>query len=189
MEKKAKTKRRSLLVATGLLSAAVLAGALKFRQSAPAEEALADFHKKIIKRYANVQHISSEEFSKINRDNILLFDVREKEEYKVSHLPNAIRVSPDMPAEAFFEKYADSVRGKTLVFYCSVGERSSRFAQALNAHTKKHHFETLNLEGGLFNWHNENRELSNTNGLTDNIHPYNKYWGRLLVNQDKIRFE
>lgn len=38
-----------------------------------------------------------------------------------------------------------------------------------------------NLEGGLFQWANEGREVvDNQGGAIRMVHPYNSFWGKLL---------
>lgn len=59
---------------------------------------------------------------------LLLFDTRAPEEYAISRLRGAIRVDPEMDAETFIAAYKDTLKDKDLVFYCSVGYRSSIFA-------------------------------------------------------------
>lgn len=156
---------------------------------AGAAEELAEYHQTtIIDKFDSVKHIDAKKLSQINDDTIL-FDVREADEFEVSHLQDAIRVSPDISESAFLQKFADLTKGKTIVFYCSVGYRSSQLAEAVQRDLQTSGSEEIyNLEGGIFNWHNEGRELVNENGASDDIHPYDRHWGRLLERPDKIRY-
>lgn len=140
--------------------------------------------------YSSISHITADELSKqlADQENIVLFDVREKKEYEISHLKDAIRVDPDVWTNSFLQTYSDRIKGKTVIFYCSVGVRSSRLASRVksgleNAGAKVIH----NLEGGIFQWHGKQFYLVNKNGQTDFVHPYNSYWGRLVRRREMLR--
>ena len=146
---------------------------------------LALVHADIVKRFPNVKHLTTKQLTALSQQNILLVDVRKAKEYRVSHLANSIRVSPRMSADKFIVAHQKASSGKVILFYCSVGVRSSKLAKAVQERLPE--AEIYNLEGGIFKWHNESRPLVNSAGPTDFIHPYNKYWGRLLTRQDQIR--
>jgi len=115
-----------------------------------------------------------------NDSTLLLFDTREPEEYAVSRLRDAIRVDPEMDIEAFLTAYGDTLKDKDLVFYCSVGYRSSIFAERLQKATSPSSYSSIaNLRGGLFRWYNEDRPLFR-DAQVDTVHPYDKHWGRFL---------
>lgn len=114
---------------------------------------------------------------------LLLFDTRAPEEYAISRLRDAIRVDPDMDAETFFKAYNDTLKGKDLVFYCSVGYRSSIFAERLQKTAAPTDYSIANLRGGLFRWYNEDRPLFR-DVQVDTIHPYDEHWGRFLKKKD-----
>ena len=77
---------------------------------------------------------------------------------------------------------------KKIVCYCSVGYRSSTLAQQLGEELlkPKHQairsiLELYNLEGSIFKWANEGKDLVDSNGeKTVVVHPYNFVWGKLL---------
>lgn len=109
-----------------------------------------------------------------------LFDVRTATEYEVGHIPTAVRVDPAMAAEAFIEAHGPRLAGRQVVFYCSVGYRSSLLAErvqaaALAAGATK----TFNLRGGVFGWDNDGFPVV-SEGDTAYVHPYDAFWGRLL---------
>ena len=64
--------------------------------------------------------------------------------------------------------------------YCSVGYRSSIVADKLRQHfqTQGNNVTVYNLEGGLFQWAIEGRELEGKKKSC--VHPYNNFWGKLL---------
>lgn len=150
-------------------------------------------HDSIETRYNDIEHLDPVTYSRKTYDSVVLFDVREKEEYEVSHLPEAIQIDPDMSADEFMEnygimvqEYGDRVEAVEVIFYCSVGERSSRMARRIQAVSPG--FKIYNLEKGIFGWHNEEMPLVKGLWGTDYIHPYDKNWGRYLKRQDKVSY-
>ncbi|MEK7730186.1 MAG: rhodanese-like domain-containing protein [candidate division KSB1 bacterium] len=118
--------------------------------------------------------------------NFLLFDTRPREEYNVSHLSRAIQVDPQLPTEQFLAQYGDSLKNRNVVFYCSVGYRSSLFLQrAQKALAEKGAQAALNLQGGIFRWYNEGNLVVDANGPTDKVHPYDRIWGSLVKARKK----
>jgi len=75
-----------------------------------------------------------------------------------------------------------------VVCYCSVGYRSSYLAQQLQCELdkpvyleKKSKVMVYNLEGSIFKWANEGKDLEGNKGFkTVVVHPYNVIWGKLL---------
>jgi rhodanese-related sulfurtransferase len=123
---------------------------------------------------------------------VLLFDVREPDEFAVSHLPGAIRLAPDASIDQFYKHYGTRLEGIMPIFYCSVGRRSNALAEAVAAHghldTKRQPITPTNLRGGIFRWHNEAKPLVNVQGTTDQVHPYNGFWRRLLEHPDRSAY-
>jgi len=168
------------LAALVLVVVLVLAFAMgAFSQLSP-DEKLAKFHQSLLQRYPGVSHISAEALAALPKDKVIIFDVREQSEFDVSHLESAIHVSPGTPADDFLRDYEERLDGVKVVFYCSVGERSSKLAAAVLDATDGSDFGIVNLESGIFNWHNEQRQVFNAKGQTEKIHPFNNFWGRLL---------
>ena len=110
-----------------------------------------------------------------NRLRPLLLDVRPAAEFSVSHISGATRVDPDTSLETLQPLLKSTQR--PIVLYCSVGWRSSQLGQRL---IKSGRTQVMNLEGSLFQWANEDRALENAKGPTDQVHPYNATFGRLL---------
>ncbi len=119
-----------------------------------------------------------------------MFDVREPSEFAVSHLKGVTRINPEISAQDFVEKFADITTGKAVIFYCSVGQRSSVLADRVQGALVSSGTKTVyNLEGGIFKWHNE-RRLLYANGVTptEYVHPYNPIWGGFVKNQKYTRY-
>ncbi len=111
----------------------------------------------------------------------IILDVREKDEFEVSRLKNAIWIGYD----DFDLSRVDSIsHEQEIIVYCSVGYRSSKIGVEL----KKFGFKNVkNLYGGIFKWANEGRPLYNDSTETAKIHAYNKKWGRFLINSNLIK--
>jgi rhodanese-related sulfurtransferase len=104
----------------------------------------------------------------------ILLDVREEEEYNVSHLKGAQRSVSQQEA-------LDSLKGvpndTLIVLYCSVGYRSSALAETLQALG----FTNIkNLEGSIFAWANSGFPVYRGDTRVNVVHPYDETWGALL---------
>jgi rhodanese-related sulfurtransferase len=148
-------------------------------------------HRDIVSKYSDVKHLGAVEFQAMEDSAVVVFDVREEEEFAVSHIDRAVRVDPDIELTDFVSKYSMQLAGKTIVFYCSVGRRSSELATQLSGILKTSGaVASYNLTGGIFRWHNEQRPLISLNKQeTTFIHPYNFYWGRLIDDRAAIRYK
>ena len=156
--------------------------------AAETEFSLATVQIAIEDRFETVDHLSANEFAVMDKENVLVFDTRPMAEYAVSHIENALQLDPNISGEAFATLYADRAAGKTLIFYCSVGHRSSDVAQRA-ASELPYSGPIYNLRGGIFGWHNEGRPLVDEAGASEHVHPYNKKWGQLVTRQDKLSYE
>ena len=75
-----------------------------------------------------------------------------------------------------------------VVCYCSVGYRSSDMASKLYQQAKAtgqaSDLKLYNLEGGIFQWASEGREMVDQTGQkTALVHPYSSVWGYLVPSQ------
>ena len=146
---------------------------------------LAKIHQRIRADLDNVKHLSADQFNALDSSEVVVFDVREEKEYRVSRLDNAIQVSPDISAEDFLAEFGDQIGDKKVVFYCSVGWRSSKLIDRIEseANPAEYNLEFYNLTGGIFRWVNDDRELT-----SDAVHPYSIFRARLIEDKDKIRY-
>ena len=107
----------------------------------------------------------------------LLIDVREPEEYAVSHLPGAVNAQgPEL------ERLVRETGAKRpIVLYCSVGYRSSRATEALR---REGFANVTNLEGSIFEWADTGHPLvqggPDSQTPTEVVHPFDEEWGTLL---------
>ena len=120
-----------------------------------------------------------------HREDWLVLDVREPDEYAVSHLPGAIRVPPNADAKTFLQTVGDRLADKRVLFYCSVGQRSSKLASRMQDVVGEAGGTGIaNLRGGIFCWFGEHGPLVNDDGPVDRIHPYSAVWGTLIPREN-----
>lgn len=108
------------------------------------------------------------------RPQPLLLDVRSHAEYDVSHLHGARWVNTDQPVG---QATAGIAHTAPIITYCSVGYRSSAYAQRLiqDGFTNVH-----DLQGSIFQWADDGLPVYRDGRVVDQVHPYNRYWGQLL---------
>lgn len=123
----------------------------------------------------------AEQLNSVDSLDYSLFDVRSTEEFSQSHIASAIRVDPAMKTEEFVKKHQNDISNKQLIFYCSVGYRSSAFIKQISTLATDNGAKSLvNLKGGIFRWYNNTHPVFNSNGETSDIHPYHAMWSYLL---------
>lgn len=140
--------------------------------------------------YRGVTHLSTDALAKMldGKEPLLLLDVREREEFAVSHIPGAVRVDPGMWSWSFMKSFAAQANAKKVIFYCSVGVRSSALAEQVQEALKTRGARAVyNLDGGIFAWHNERRRLTDRTGDTPFVHPFDGHWGKLIKRTDMVR--
>lgn len=115
--------------------------------------------------------------SNTNVEKYHLLDTREKREYDVSHLKNALFVGYDS-FDAKIVQDNIKVKSDTIVVYCSLGIRSEDIGEKL---LKLGYTNVFNLYGGIFEWKNKgNQVYDNKNKKTEKIHGFSKEWGKWL---------
>ena len=71
-----------------------------------------------------------------------------------------------------------------IVVYCSLGIRSEDVAEQI---MKAGYTNVYNLYGGIFEWKNKDQKVVNEKGkATENVHAFNKEWGKWLKKGKKI---
>lgn len=162
---------------TTLAATFVMAGltlrTLALRQSPPTWPAL---YQEIRQTFPTVQHISTHDlFDWMQSDRTpVMLDIREPEEFNVSQIEGAILATTTEDALGALESVP---KDRPIVVYCSVGYRSSAVAQELQSAG----FTTVyNLEGSIFAWANEGRQVVREDAPVQEVHPFNAKWGQLL---------
>lgn len=162
----------------GLASLLAIAVGSYGRSPAAEKEGMGKMTSAVRRKFPGVAQLQAAELadwlSDKSKPQPQILDVREPDEFAVSHLHGAINVRPDAPAS---EVLARLDPARPVVVYCSVGYRSSKLAQRLMDAGFKN---VRNLEGSLFNWANEGRPLEKEGHTTQAVHPYNRFFGRLL---------
>lgn len=110
------------------------------------------------------------------KPSVIFLDARKKEEFNVSHIPNAVWIG----YEEFHSKRLKNIaKDATLVVYCSVGYRSEVIASKLE---RLGYTNVNNLYGGIFEWINQKFPLvDQKNEPTTQIHPYDEDWGKWIT--------
>lgn len=139
--------------------------------------------------FPEIGHLSTAKLAEwiLQATDVVLVDVRSEEEFAVGRIEGAIRLSPGASARDVSARLREVAPGTDVVFYCSVGVRSSRLANR----SRKSLMElgaagVYNLSGGIFTWHDESRPLVDARGPTRFVHPYDRNWGRLLSRQTYV---
>ncbi len=111
---------------------------------------------------------------------VTLLDARERPEYAVSHLQDAIWVG----YEQFDTAAVSSLpRDQPVVVYCSVGYRSEKITQRL---LQMGFTQVSNLYGGIFEWVNQGQPLYQEGVQTHRVHGYSRAWGIWLQRGEKV---
>lgn len=102
------------------------------------------FRKRFLRTSGN--EINYEEMQKMIRKNknIIILDVRTRDEYMYNHLQNAINV----PLQEVSEKIENIIKNKNeiIIVYCQLGGRSKKACAKLQ---KLGYANVYNLEGGI----------------------------------------
>ena len=127
---------------------------------------------KIDQKYENVPQISAGDLLK-NPQKWILVDTRDKNERAVSILAGSMDLEK-------FEAQASSFKDRTILFYCTIGERSSTTAEY---YIKKGYSHVANLRGGILAWAHAGGEFVDGQGnITTTVHVYAEPWNLLPEN-------
>src|ERR1700739_2732702 len=96
---------------------------------------------------SRVKEINVEEYKKMPRENHILIDVREDNEWSAGHAAGAIHLGKGIIERDIETKVPD--KSATMVFYCGGGFRSARAAEALQ---KMGYENAISLDGGWRAW-------------------------------------
>jgi len=114
------------------------------------------------------------------QEDLLFLDCREKAEYDVSYLPGTLWIGY---SDFELSRLQNIQTSTAIVVYCSVGKRSDVMAKRLMA---ANYTNVKNLVGGLFEWANQGYAVYKGCEQTDDVHVYNRFWGRWLKRGNKI---
>lgn len=132
----------------------------------------------------SVPYISVQELKMLQKDNaVAILDAREREEFEVSHIEDAIFIGySDFSAEGVSEMIKN--KNSPIVVYCSLGIRTETISEKLK---KKGFTDVRNLYGGIFEWKNNAFPVLDLQGdETEKVHAYSRKWSKWLKEGEKI---
>ena len=92
----------------------------------------------------------------INKENAVVVDVCEPDEFKKGHIPKAINIPVSQIKDQLGQLEKFRTKNQPIVLSCRNGQQASRAATVL----RKNEFETVyTLSGGLAAWEKENLPL------------------------------
>lgn len=130
------------------------------------------------RRFDGVPHLDAAQAAQ-DPDAYLIVDVREAEEFAVSHLHAALRIDPDAETMDALAAIRAQRAGRPVLFYCSVGVRSSELAMRLQRALKAEGAVSVNLKGGVFRWASLGLPMENAAGRTRAVHGFDQHWAKL----------
>lgn len=115
------------------------------------------------------------------RNEVFIFDTREREEYEVSHIPGA----KFLGFKTFDPNQLEGLsKDSKIVLYCSIGYRSEKIGEKLK---RLGYANVYNLYGSLFEWANQGNTLVDGNGRpTNKIHTYNEAWSQWVEEYGRV---
>ena len=141
-----------------------------------------DYQKMIEDKYDGFPLIGQDEAeSKLQKKNVIFIDVREPNEFTVSHIPKAIPLGYN---EINWSALDSISTDNEIIVYCSIGLRSQEIGKKLN---DMGYANVKNLYGGLFLWSEQERILVDESANTTiSIHGYNKFWGKWIKHTNVV---
>lgn len=122
----------------------------------------------IEKQFPTIEHLPVESFLTLSKNEYILIDTRTEDEQKVSMIPSAITLNEFKSSET---KYKD----KKLVFYCTIGYRSSKVA----VEYQDKGFKVFNLKQSALGWAWANQEFESNKARVKKLHVYSEAWNFL----------
>ena len=115
------------------------------------------------------------------KNNVLFIDAREKKEFDVSHIKNAVFAGYD---DFSITRLGGVPKAKEIIVYCSIGKRSENITGKL---LKAGYGNVSNLYGGIFEWVNQGNTVVDINNKpTHKVHAYSRFWGKWLDKGEKV---
>lgn len=118
------------------------------------------------RHFPEVEAIAVEEVGRLlETGSVVLVDARPPREREISWIPGAITSEE-------FERDPDRYADLTVVAYCTIGHRSSEYAERQVAEGRR----VLNLRGSLLSWTHAGGPLVGPDGPTHRLHVYGRDW-------------
>lgn len=135
-----------------------------------------DFHKEVNSYLIYSVPVISAEEAREQQEAYIFLDAREKEEYEVSHIPQATNVGYD---DFSLSAVANISKDTPIIVYCSIGYRSERIGEKLQ---DQGFTNVKNLYGSIFEWANRGYPLESASEPSKRIHTFNKKWSKWVEN-------
>lgn len=154
-----------------LAVATVAALAVACRAEAPIGDAgklarIEEMAAEVAERFPGAVQVTVEEVGRLlERNRVVLVDVREERERAVSWIPGSITA-------AEYEADPAAWGDRTVVAYCTIGHRSSEYAQRMASEGRP----VANLTGSILSWAHAGGPLIGPDGPTHRIHVYGRAW-------------
>ena len=137
----------------------------------------------MIERTHRVENLTTDELAAmlVGAEPPLLFDIRTAADFEKSRIATAVRLDPDTAPDDFAARYAALVAERDLVFYCSIGQRSTELLERVESVCRTAGAKSCrNLRGGIFRWYNEGKPVVDASGMTNDIHGYDPVWAVMV---------
>ncbi len=126
----------------------------------------------------SVSEISPEQVQRFNGWYIL--DTRTRKEFEVSKINGAHWVGYE---DFKLSQTSHLNKDQPILLYCSVGYRSEKVGEKLQADGFKYVF---NLYGGIFEWKNQGYPVYHKEKETEKVHGFSRMWGMWLTKGEKV---
>jgi len=129
------------------------------------------------REFPGVQAITVEELVALRANgDVVVVDVREPEERRVSMIPGAI-------AKETFEAEREAYADRTVVAYCTIGYRSGLYTRELI----EDGVDARNLAGSILSWVDRGHPLVNASGEeTKRVHTYGERWAMVPEDYEAV---
>lgn len=111
----------------------------------------------------------------VDLDHYVILDTRPKAEFKISHIPGALRMGYS-PRNPHLLEGLD--KDQPVLVYCTIGWRSGKVGKWLQS---QGFTQVYNLEGGIISWANAGLTLENAQAPTEEVHTYGKRFAPFLT--------
>lgn len=140
---------------------------------------------RLSKRFFDVRNISPAQLVDMQQQEIspvTIVDTRTPEEFEVSRIPGGVTM------EQFESRKAESCTGP-IVAYCTIGYRSSQFAEKLS----RQGCDAYNLSGGILGWTHAGMPLVTDNDgaetPTKRIHVFGEQWAQQPTSYEPVVYK
>lgn len=132
----------------------------------------------------SIPYLSVEELKMLqDTSDFLLLDTRERKEFEVSKIEDAVYAGYNQFSISQFSNFVAD-KNQPIVVYCSLGVRSEAIGEKLK---KAGYTNVKNLYGGIFEWKNKGFPVFDLKGnKTEKVHAFSKQWGKWLLKGEKI---